>query len=94
MLHGRYPVPILDGGVPCSDCAAEVVGKGSSVQGFEVGDRVAVIPDVANLTGSDATQASSPGSDRPGVLREYAIFDDTLLVHLPKHMSWEEELAE
>ncbi|KAJ3549422.1 hypothetical protein NM208_g527 [Fusarium decemcellulare] len=90
ILHGRYPIPVQDGGIPCSDCAAEVIGKGSSVQGFEIGDRVAAIPDYGNLTGRDTTPMTGPGTDQAGVLRTYAVFEDNLLVHLPKHLSWEE----
>jgi NADPH:quinone reductase-like Zn-dependent oxidoreductase len=90
MLHDRYPVPIEEVGIPCSDCAAEVVGTGSMVEGFAIGDRVAAIADLGNLAGHDVTPAIAVGANSPGVLREYAIFEDTHLVLLPKHMSWEE----
>ena len=90
MLHGRYPVSIEETGIPVSDCAGEVVGKGSAVESFQVGDRVAPITDLGNLTGFDATPVAAVGANVPGVLREYAIFEEKFLVHLPKHLSWEE----
>lgn len=31
------------------------------------------------------------GGDGPGMLREWAIFDENVLVKLPKHFSWGEE---
>ena len=36
MLHGKYPVPIKDQGIPASDCAGEVVALGSAVQGISM----------------------------------------------------------
>lgn len=62
MLHGRYPADVIEGGIPCSDAAAEVAAVGSAVKDFAIGDRVSVIGDLGNLTGC--------------VLREYAIFED------------------
>lgn len=90
MLHGRYPVSFQETGIPCSDCAAEVVGKGPEVQGFDIGDRVAPIADLGNLTGRDSSPIEAVGANSPGVLRKYAIFEDRYLLHLPKHLSWEE----
>ena len=90
MLHDRYPMAIEETGIPCSDCAAEIVGTGSMVEGLAIGDCVAAIADLGNLTGHDVTPVIAIGANSPGVLREYAIFEDTHLVLLPKHMSWEE----
>jgi NADPH:quinone reductase-like Zn-dependent oxidoreductase len=90
MLHGGYPAPMLDRGIPCSDAAAEVVSLGNGVKEFAVGDRVSVIIDLSNLTGYEDEPPSSLGGDTEGVLREYAVFEDKHLVHLPKHLSWEE----
>jgi NADPH:quinone reductase-like Zn-dependent oxidoreductase len=89
MMHGKYPTPVIDGGVPASDCAAEVIALGPEVHGFAIGDRVAPI---FNLKGLDGTEEKSLllGGDVDGVLREYAVFDQNVLFHLPKHLSWEE----
>ncbi|KAH7419598.1 hypothetical protein BKA64DRAFT_716052 [Cadophora sp. MPI-SDFR-AT-0126] len=89
MMHGKYPVEVIDHGVPASDCAAEVVKVGSEVQDFKVGDRVAPIFDNNNLDGTE-DGSKVLGGDIDGVLREYAVFDRSVLFHLPKHLSWEE----
>ncbi|KAK1981518.1 alcohol dehydrogenase [Colletotrichum cereale] len=90
MLHGRYPVEVEERGIPCSDCAAEVIAVGPSVQGFVIGDRVAPIFDLNNLTGDEDQPMRALGGDVPGVLREYAVFDERFLVQLPKYLTWEE----
>ncbi|KAM0282129.1 hypothetical protein ACHAQH_003169 [Verticillium albo-atrum] len=90
MLNGRYPVEVEDRGIPCSDCAAEVVAVGSAVEDFAVGDKVAPIFDTANFTGLEEEPNCALGGSSAGVLREYAVYEDKLLVQLPKHLSWEE----
>lgn len=89
LQEGKYPAPVEDGGVSASDCAAEVVAIGSKVKGYEVGDRVAPTIDLLNLTGEERTMESLPlGGSGPGLLREYAVFDEKFLVTLPKYLSW------
>lgn len=92
MLHeGRYPVPVEEGGVSASDCAAEVVALGDGVKDFVVGDRVAPTIDLASITGEERDVDGIPlGGTGPGVLREYAVFEEKHLVKLPSHLSWEE----
>ncbi|THV44934.1 hypothetical protein BGAL_0554g00010 [Botrytis galanthina] len=89
MMHGKYPVEVIDHGVPASDCAAEVMKVGSEVHNFKVGDPVAPIFDLYNLDGT-RDDVSILGGDIDGVLREYAVFHQDVLFHLPKHLSWEE----
>jgi NADPH:quinone reductase-like Zn-dependent oxidoreductase len=89
MMNGKYPVQVIDKGIPASDCAAEVISVGSKVSDFSPGDRVAPIFDLNTITGlEDGTKVL--GGDVDGVLRQYAVFDEKVLVHLPKHLSWEE----
>ncbi|KAK3365625.1 chaperonin 10-like protein [Lasiosphaeria ovina] len=91
MLDGRYPIPALERGVPASDCSAEVVAVGAAVAGFAVGDRVAPTLARYSLTGDeDNVFHTVLGGDTDGVLREYAVFAAEQLVHLPRHLSWEE----
>ncbi|KAI5863923.1 hypothetical protein GGS23DRAFT_596411 [Durotheca rogersii] len=91
MLHGRYPVAVEERGIAASDCAAEVVAAGpAAAAAFRPGDRVAPIFDLASLTGHEDGPVRALGGDAPGVLREYAVFADAHLVHLPAHLSWEE----
>jgi NADPH:quinone reductase-like Zn-dependent oxidoreductase len=89
MMNGKYPVEVIDRGIPASDCAAEVITVGSGVKDFQAGDHVTVIFDLNNLTGTE-DERRVLGGDVDGVLRQYAVFDQSVLVHLPKHLSWEE----
>ncbi|KAG9498436.1 hypothetical protein J7337_009241 [Fusarium musae] len=90
MLNGRYPMEAEERGIPCSDAAAEVVAIGSAVREFSTRDHVSVIFDLNNMTGYEDKSHYSLGSDTAGVLREYAIYQDKHLVHLPKYLPWEE----
>ncbi|KAH7210842.1 uncharacterized protein BKA55DRAFT_585682 [Fusarium redolens] len=90
MLNGLYPVEVEERGIPCSDAAAEVVAIGSAVKDFSAGDHVSVIFDLNNMTGYEDEPPCSLGGDTPGVLREFAIYQDKHLVQLPKHIPWEE----
>jgi NADPH:quinone reductase-like Zn-dependent oxidoreductase len=91
LQEGKYPVPVEDGGVSASDCAAEVVAVGSDVSKFAIGDRVAPTVDLMNLTGDERTMDSiALGGNGPGSLREYAVFEESVLARLPSHLSWEE----
>ncbi|KAK4034451.1 hypothetical protein C8A01DRAFT_49161 [Parachaetomium inaequale] len=90
MLNGRYPVEVIERGVPASDAAAEVAAVGSAVKDFALGDHVSVIFDLGNVTDCSDEPARALGGDVDGVLREYAIFEDKYIVPLPKHLSWEE----
>lgn len=92
MLNGKYPSHALEQGIPASDCAAEVIAMGENVSGFEIGDRVAPIFDLNALEGTETIKRTL-GGDVDGVLREFAIFDQAVLVHLPEHLSWEEVCA-
>lgn len=89
ILHGKYPSEFTEQGIPASDCAAEVISVGSEVQTFKIGDHVAPIFDLNNLDGT-SDEMKALGGNAEGVLRQYAIFDQKVLFHLPKHLSWEE----
>jgi NADPH:quinone reductase-like Zn-dependent oxidoreductase len=91
LREGDYPMPVEDGGVSASDCAAEVIAIGDQVSHFKKGDHVAPIPDLENLTGEERDISGlTLGGNGPGVLRQYAVFEDIYLVKLPEHLSWEE----
>ncbi|CAI7618372.1 unnamed protein product [Penicillium pancosmium] len=89
MLHGTYPVDYLDEGIPVSDCAAEVISVGSEVHVFKVGDHVTPIFDLNNFTGTEDDR-DCLGGEAEGVLREYAVFHQNVLLHVPEYLSWEE----
>lgn len=86
MMNGKYPNPVIDQGIPTSDCAAEVVLVGFEVQDFKVGDYVAPIFNLNNMTGTEE-KAAALGGDVDGVLRQFAIFDQSVLIHLPTQIS-------
>lgn len=89
--EGKYPVPVEDGGVSASDCAAEVIAVGDGVTKFAVGDRVAPTIDLLSLTGDERElEDMCLGGTGPGTLREYAVFEEKFLAELPSHLSWEE----
>lgn len=89
--EGRYPIPVEEQGISASDCAAEVIAIGSEVSKFVIGDRVAPTIDSFNLTGKERLEEDMPlGGKGPGVLAEYVILDEKVLVKLPGYLSWEE----
>ena len=90
MLVKEYPVPITEQGIPCSDCAAEVVGLGSAVKDFHIGDVVAPICNQGDFHPTDDGVSVAIGANGPGTLRQYGIYQAKNLVHLPKNLSWEE----
>ncbi|KAJ7107182.1 alcohol dehydrogenase [Mycena crocata] len=96
MLDGRYPFSMQERGIPTSDCAAEVVAVGDAAAkefGFKIGERVAPIFMLNNITGQEDISKvglRALGGDERGVLAEYATFEGKHLVRLPKHLSWEE----
>ena len=78
--------------VPLSDGAGEVVSIGPDVTRVKPGDRVAACfmqSWIGGPIGSDDA-ASSLGGAIDGVLSEYRLFDQTGLVHLPEHLSFEQ----
>jgi NADPH:quinone reductase-like Zn-dependent oxidoreductase len=90
LQEGKYPVPVEDGGVSASDCAAEVVAFGSEMNKFVSGDHVAPTVDFNNLTGERSADMVALGGNGPGMLREYAVFEEKVLAILPKGVSWDE----
>ncbi|KAM0263736.1 hypothetical protein ACHAQJ_001051 [Trichoderma viride] len=90
MLIGAYPATVVEKGIPASDTAAEVVAVGSAVHKFKVGDRVSPNFFVNCLTGEEEEMPKGLGGDVEGVLSEYAVFAEDLLVRLPEYLSWDE----
>ncbi|KAL7956802.1 GroES-like protein [Trichoderma compactum] len=90
MLSGVYPAKVVEKGIPASDASAEVAAVGSAVQKFKVGDGVSPNFFVNFLTGEELEPLQGLGGDVEGVLAEYGVFSEDLLVRLPKHLSWDE----
>lgn len=92
VIRGAYGAATPPGVVPLSDGAGEVVEVGEEVSRVRVGDRVAGIFAQSWLAGPlDASAAASAlGGAIDGVLSEYRLFDQSGLVHIPEHLSFEE----
>jgi NADPH:quinone reductase-like Zn-dependent oxidoreductase len=78
--------------VPMSDAAGEVIALGQDCNRFSVGDRVAglFMPSWTAGDITDADMASSLGSSVDGVLRQYRVYEETGLVRIPSHLSFEQ----
>lgn len=79
--------------VPFSDGAGEVVAVGGSVTRWKVGDRVCPIFTQGWIEGSPSVQknrATLGAGAMDGVLREYGAFNESGLVKIPEHLSFEE----
>ena len=78
--------------VPLSDGAGEVVAVGDTVTKWKIGDRVCPIFMQGWTDGAiDYQKARTAlGGDLNGCLRELGVFDETGLVRIPDHLSYEE----
>ena len=79
--------------VPLSDGAGEVVAAGSAAKKWKVGDRVCPIFMQSWVDGPLSTEkrrTALGAGELDGVLREYGAFDESGLVEIPSHLSFEE----
>ena len=92
MVKGAYNPKLKRPLVPFSDGAGEVTEIGEAVTKFKVGDRVMPIFMQGWIDGAiDANKARTAlGGDTDGVLREFGAFDESGLVCIPEHFSYEE----
>jgi NADPH:quinone reductase-like Zn-dependent oxidoreductase len=90
MLDPKFGAPV--GRVVASDAAGEIVGVGSGVKDFRVGDRVTSLY-FRNWTDgppSDEKLAATHGASVDGVLADYLALDDTAVASMPQGLSFEE----
>src|SRR3984893_416529 len=92
VLRGQYDRTPVQGRVPLSDGAGEVVAVGPAVTKFKVGDRVAGCFFQGWSAGRFKAEMhrTALGGPIDGVLAEQAMFREEGLVHLPKTYSFEE----
>jgi NADPH:quinone reductase-like Zn-dependent oxidoreductase len=94
VVTGTYNPKMKLPAVPLSDGAGEIVGVGSDVKKWKVGDRVMPIFAQAWIDGdtSEEKRRTSLGAGAfwDGVLREFGVFDEEGLVRIPDHLSYEE----
>ena len=92
MVKGTYNPKLKIPLVPFSDGAGEVVAVGGKVTKWKTGDRVSPIfmQDWIDGQISFEKARTALGGDRDGVLREFGAFDESGLVRIPDHLSYEE----
>jgi NADPH:quinone reductase-like Zn-dependent oxidoreductase len=92
-LKGVYKPNATFPVVPLSDGSGEVVAIGENVAKWKIGDRVCPIFTQGWLEGGPSLQKARTalgGGDLDGVAREYGAFDESGLVRVPDHLSFEE----
>ncbi|KAH7071489.1 alcohol dehydrogenase [Paraphoma chrysanthemicola] len=87
ILFGTNPWHTIPHMIPCNDAAGSIISLGSRVTRWRVGDAVMPNVDTANLTGREAGR-SWLAADEDGVLADYLVFDESVLVRVPGHLSW------
>lgn len=81
---GKYPFPVKESVVPCSDLAGDVADVGDQVIGFAKGDRVVAPFDLNTLYGAMQDWNHSLGGCLDGALREYIALPSDALVKVPQ----------
>lgn len=78
--------------IPLSDGAGEIIELGQGVTRFKIGDRVASLffQKWQNGKMNDQVPKSALAGVIDGVLATERVFDETGLIHLPAHLSFEE----
>src|SRR5271155_5395491 len=92
VVLGRYNPRLALPRIPCSDGAGEIISVGDGVTQWKPGQRVAGIFMQNWIDGppNAAKQRGALGGDIDGMLAEYVVLDETGLVEVPEHLSWEE----
>jgi NADPH:quinone reductase-like Zn-dependent oxidoreductase len=92
MVGGYYNPKLPLPRIPCSDGAGEVVAVGEDVTGVTVGQRVAGIFMQNWLDGAPNAERSrgALGGDVDGMLAEYVVLEQSGVVPIPEHLSYEE----
>ena len=94
ILQGTYPSPIRPDVIPLCDGAGEIVTVGANVTRARPGDRVAGVTRPQWIDGPFGWEyAAQIGGDLNGLLTEYALLSEEGIVHIPDHLSFEEEAA-
>jgi NADPH:quinone reductase-like Zn-dependent oxidoreductase len=92
MVKGLYNPRMALPRIPCSDGAGEVVAVGAGVTTWKAGDRVAGIF-MQNWLDGPLTAAKAKGAlggDMDGMLADYIVLEESGLVRIPEHLSFQE----
>jgi NADPH:quinone reductase-like Zn-dependent oxidoreductase len=92
ILHKLYPLAAVQGVVPISDGAGEVVAIGKGSSRFAPGDRVAgnYFPRWRDGPIDPEIGRDQFGCNRDGMLAEFAVGDEQAFVRIPEHLSFQE----
>src|SRR5215831_2724698 len=92
MVKGLYNPRLRLPRIPCSDGAGEVAAVGEGVSAWKPGDRVCGIFMQNWLDGppTPAKVRGALGGDIDGTLAEYIVLNETGLVTIPEHLSYQE----
>jgi NADPH:quinone reductase-like Zn-dependent oxidoreductase len=92
ILRRQYPLPGAPDVVPLSDGAGEVVAVGADVTRVKIGDSVAATYFPRWRGGLLELESAMDqfGCTRDGMLADYALADEEALVHVPRHLTFEE----
>lgn len=80
---GKYPFPVRDNVVPCSDLSGDVVKVGNHVDDFAEGDKVIAAFDLSTLYGPMKDWSHSLGGMLDGALRDFILLPSSALVKIP-----------
>ncbi|KAI7975377.1 hypothetical protein EIK77_000221 [Talaromyces pinophilus] len=87
----KYPFPTKDDLIPCSDAMGEVAEVGSSVEGFEQGDKVVIAFDPTAQYGTIDNWNHALGGPTDGVLSQYVRISYTGAVKVPPESTLKDE---
>ncbi len=92
MVKGTYNPKLKRPLVPFSDGAGEVAAVGEKVTKWKAGDRVSPVFMQGWIDGAISYEKARTalGGDLNGTLREFGAFDESGLVRIPDHFSYEE----
>ena len=92
VVLGKYNPKLALPRIPCSDGAGEVIAVGDGVTRWRPGQRVAGIFMQRWIEGAPSAekQRGALGGDIDGMIAEYVVLDQSGLVGIPKHLTWEE----
>jgi NADPH:quinone reductase-like Zn-dependent oxidoreductase len=89
ILNGTNPWSVIEGGIPCSDAAGDIIATGSNTTRFTIGDKVIPTLDLGLITGEEQTRCWL-GGDADGTLATYFLVDEQSCVKFPEHLSYAE----
>jgi NADPH:quinone reductase-like Zn-dependent oxidoreductase len=92
VVLGKYNPKLALPRIPCSDGAGEVIAVGDGVRRWRPGQRVAGIfmQNWSEGAPSAEKQRGALGGDIDGMMAEYVVLDQSGLVEIPEHLTWEE----